>query len=45
VIVMEEKVNIQINKSSKKKLDKIKAHPRETYAQLVERILEGKNVA
>jgi len=40
---MEEKTNIQINKSSRKKLDKLKTHPREPYAEVIERLLEGQN--
>jgi predicted CopG family antitoxin len=34
------KATIAISKETKKKLDKLKIHPRETYEQLIQRLIE-----
>jgi len=34
-------VAIKVTKSQKKKLDKMKIHPRETYADVIERLIKN----
>ena len=35
-----EYVNVRIKKTTKKQLDKLKIHPREIYAELIERLIK-----
>ncbi len=36
-------VAIKVTESQKKKLDKMKKHPRETYADVIERLIKNEN--